>query len=173
MSLSRSWLLLTVPVALTGLVLLSLTVSSLVRTVRRSIVASLPVRADQRVRFEEPGAYSLSFESSSPARMIAGLQFKLTNAEDGSELPLSRTVFRTRVSSFTRTRLELYSFVLRAPGTYRLHLTGTRPSMNSDDAIVFSRRIQGMVVAHVLALVAVGALVIGAFVATGLAVMGR
>jgi hypothetical protein len=172
-SLSRSWLLLTVPVALAGLVLLSLTVSSLIRTVRRSIVASLPVRADQRVQFTEPGAYSLSFESSSPARIIAGLEFALTNADNGSEIPLSRTVFRTRVSSFTRTKLELYSFTVPAPGTYRLHLAGTRPSMDSDDAIVFSRRVQGMVVAHVLALVATGSLVIGAFVATGLAAMGR
>ena len=172
MSLSRSWLILTVPLALTALVLLSLTVSSLMRTVRRSVVASLPVRADQRVQFAEAGAYSLSFESSSPARIIAGLQFVLSSADNGSEVALLRTVFRTRVSSFSRTKLELFSFTLPAPGTYRLHLAGTRPSMDSDDTIVFARRVQGLVVAHILALVVVGALVIGAFVATGIAAIG-
>jgi hypothetical protein len=165
-------MLLTLPLAIVALGLLSLTVVSLLRTVRRSVVASVPVREEQRVHFAEAGEYALSFESNELTGAVAGLKFGLTSVDGGAAVPLHRAIFRTRVSSFTRARLELYSFTLPKPGTYSLHLTGPRPSADSGDAIIFTRRVLGILVMHILALIAMGAMLVGSIVASGLAIAG-
>jgi hypothetical protein len=167
MLLNRSWLLLTVPVGLAALGLLVATAVSLVRTVRGSVVTRVPVRAEQRVTLDRAGELALSYEGSMLSRGPAGLRFALTGA-DGAAVPLHGVLFRTRVSSFRRTRMELYDFTLRAPGAYVLRVEGLGPAEYGGDAIVFSRRFGAALVGHVLALVVLGAAFIGSMVATGL-----
>jgi hypothetical protein len=174
MLLSRAWLFVTVPVALGAIGLLAWTALRLVRTARGAVVASVPVRAEQRVVFDHAGAFALNLEGPALARGVAGLRFTLSGAERGAAVPLHPILFRTRVSSFTRARLELFGFTLPAPGTYVLRVDGADPSAEQrGDAIVFTRRFTGALVAHVLALVALGAVLIGAIVISGFVLGGR
>ena len=55
MILSRSWLLLTLPVAVLALGLLTRVAIGLVRTTRSAVVASVPVRTEQRIAFDRAG----------------------------------------------------------------------------------------------------------------------
>ena len=58
--MSRSWLFLTIPVALAALVLLSRTALSLLRTVRGSVIASVPIRLEQQLTINSSGAFALN-----------------------------------------------------------------------------------------------------------------
>ena len=171
MILSRSWLLLTVPVAVVAIGLLSWTVLSLVRSVRRSVVASVPVRDQQQVTFDRGGDFAFGLEGEI-GRSLGGLQFSLTGASRAT-VPLHRILVRTRVSSLSRARVELYSFTLPSRGAYTLRINGLDPSTdNGSDAIVFTRRFQGTLVAHILALIVLGAALIGSIVVSGFALSG-
>ena len=168
MILSRSWLLLTLPVAVVAIGLLSWTVLSLVRTVRKSVVASVPVREQQLVTFDKGGNFALGVEGDIGSR-LGGLQFSLLSG-GGATVQLHRILVRTKVSSFSRARVELYSFTLSSPGTYTLRVDGLEsPTNNGSDAIVFTRRFQGTLVAHILALIVLGAAFIGSIVVSGFA----
>jgi hypothetical protein len=171
MILSRSWLLLTLPVAVVAIALLSWTVLRLVRTVRKSVVASVPVREQQQVTFDKSGDFALSLEADIGSR-LGGLQFSLLSG-GGATVPLHRILVRTKVSSFSRARVELYSFTLSSPGTFTLRVEGLEPAdSNGSDAIVFTRRFQGTLVTHILALIVLGAAFIGSIVVSGFALSG-
>lgn len=172
MVLSRSWLLLTLPVAVVAIGLLSWTVLSLVRTVRKSVVASVPVREQQQVTFDQRGDFALSIEGDI-GRRLGGLQFSLSSG-GGATVPLHRILVRAKVSSFSRARVELYSFTLSSPGAYTLRVDGLEsPTSHASDAIVFTRRFQGTLIAHILALIALGAAFIGSIVVSGFALSGK
>jgi hypothetical protein len=171
---NRSWLLLTLPVALLAIAALAWTVRSLLRTVRGAVVLSVPMMPRQVVRFEQPGQYALNIEADSLTAVIAGLQFTLVDTERRTAIPLRTALVRTRVSSLSRARRELYVFGIDAPGNYVLRVEGASESLAaSHPFVVVTRPFGGALVLHVLALVASGALLIGSIVVTGLILAGR
>lgn len=171
--MNRTWLVLTVPVAVVAIGALTWTVRSLIRTVRGSVVLSVPAVPEQPVRFSEAGRYSLNARASSRLTSVAGLRFSLEDAASGRQVPLDRTLVRTTVSSASGVRLELYGFTIVVPGTYLLRIQGEGPDAAAGLAIVFTRRYTPALVLHVLAIVALGALFIGSLVATALALTVR
>lgn len=174
--MNRSWVSLTAPVALVALALLSLTVASLLRTVRGSVVASAPIRAEQGLTFNAAGDFVLNFEGPTLASSARSLRFTLTRAQGGpgSLIPLRPVVFRTEVSSSARTRFELYRFTLPSAGSYVLRISGIDPARDfSGNAIVFTRPVRGAIVLHVLWLIVFGAVFIGLLVVSGLSLAGR
>jgi hypothetical protein len=138
------------------------------------VVLSVPALPRQVVRFDAPGEYALNIEADSMTAVIAGLQLTLVDTERRTTIPLEKALVRTRVSSFSRARRELYVFTLAAPGSYVLRVEGAGESLApSQPAIVFTRRVNGAIVLHVLALIASAAALIGSLVATGLIASGR
>ncbi|MDB4910530.1 MAG: hypothetical protein JWO39_1353 [Gemmatimonadetes bacterium] len=172
--MSRSWLLLTIPVALAALALLTLTALSLLRTVRGSVIASVPVSAEQQVTINSSGSFALNLDGPVFTARPASLRFALSSAESGTQIALNAIVFRTSVTSMSRSRVELYSFTIRSPGTYTLRVSGIDPSTDySAQAILITRRYGAALVFHVLALVALGAALIGSLVVSGLVLSGK
>lgn len=169
MVLNKSWLLLAIPGAIVAIVLLALTATSLVRTVRRSVVASVPVLPEQTLTFTESGSYVLNVEGKSFTRAAAGLSFELTKEAASLSIPLHAILVRTKVSSFSRTRLELYRFEIPDAGRYTLRISGANAGTEAGDAaVVITRSFTVTMVLHILALVALGALFVGSLVVTGL-----
>jgi hypothetical protein len=171
---SRSWLLLTIPVALAALALLSLIAFSLLRTVRGSVIASMPIRAEQQVTINSSGAFALNLEGPTLTARPANLRFTLSGAEPGTHIALRPILFRTDVSSMSRSRLELYSFTIPSPGAYTLRVDGIDPATDyTHKAILITRQYRAALVLHVLALVALGAALIGSLVVSGLVLSGK
>jgi hypothetical protein len=165
--LGRSWLAVTLPVFLGAAVLLARVIRSLVRAVRGSRLAAVPLAAEARVRLEATGRLELAMEARRFSRDFAGVGFTVTRAEDGREVPLRRLTFRTSVSGMDRVRLSLYALDLARPGELLVRATGLGAPA-ADSAVVFVRPLGAALVVHVLALVALGAALIGAVVASAL-----
>jgi hypothetical protein len=95
-------------------------------------------------------------------------------AESGTSIALSPILFRTDVSSMSRSRLELYSFTIPSAGAYTLRIEGIDPATDySSHAILITRQYRAALVLHVLALVALGAALIGSLVVSGLVLSGK
>jgi hypothetical protein len=172
--LSRSWLLLTIPVALAALALLAWTVSSLLRTVRGSVIATMPIRAEQRVDINSSGDFALNIESPLLTRRPTNLAFALSRVDSDARIALYPILLQTDVTSMTRSRMELYSFTLPSAGTYKVHIDGIDPASDySRDAILITRQFRGALVLHVLALIACGVALIGSIVVSGLVLSGK
>lgn len=174
--MSRSWLFLTAPTALVALALLSWTVASLLRTVRGSVVATVPILAEQRVVLDRPGEIVLNVEGPFLGRGAAGLRFGIARADTAGEfpIPIQPVLFRTEVSSASRARLELYRFTVPLAGTYVVRISGVDPRADySADAVVFTRPFGAAIIFHVLSLIVLGGVLIGSLVISGLALTGR
>ena len=174
MDASRSWLLLTAPAGVAAVVLLCRTIASLVRTVRGSVVATLPVRAEQRISIERPGELALNLEAPFLAHRPAEMSFMVQRERDSMQIPLRPIVFRTESSSFSRSRLELYALTIPSAGDYSLRIDGIDPSADySAIAVVIARRYGATLVLHVLALILLGAVLIGSIVFSALLLAGK
>lgn len=174
MTASHSWLLLTIPAAVAAIALLSWTILSLVRTVRSSVIASVPIRAEQIIEIDRSGELALNLESPLLSRRPAALRFMMMRADDAMQIPLRPIVFRTEATSLSRSRIELYSLTIPSPGRYSLRIDGVDPSMDyGGDAIVFARRYGATLVLHILALILLGAILIGSMVLSGLILTNR
>jgi hypothetical protein len=173
---SRSWPSFTAPVALAAIALLSLTVASLLRTVRSSVDVRVPIRSKQRVTFDRAGDVILNLEGRTLTPSAGGLRFALlpADAAGASAIPMRRVRFRTGVSSASRARLDLYAFTLPAAGPYTLRISGIDPARDySADAIVFTRPFRSAFVFHILSLITLGAVFVACLVISGLALTGR
>ena len=167
--MSRSILFLTVPVAIAALALLSWTALSLLRTVRGSVVTSIPTRAEQQVHFDATGNLALNLEGPLGALLPRKLHLTLSSTDGATRIPLASIAFRTEVTSMSRSRIELYTFTIPAPGDYVLRIDGLDASVDySACAIIIARQYGVSLVLHVLALVALGVALIGSIVVSGL-----
>ncbi|MDQ2767704.1 MAG: hypothetical protein M3Y30_11165 [Gemmatimonadota bacterium] len=172
--LSRSWLLLTIPVAIAAIVLLSWTIASLLRTVRGSVIATVPMQAEQRVDINSSGDFAINIESPLLTRRPTNLRFALSGADSEARIALYPILLQTDVTSMSRSRMELYSFTIFAAGAYKLRIDGLDPAVDySRDAILITRQFRGALVLHVLALIACGAVLIGSLVVSGLVLSGK
>jgi hypothetical protein len=172
--LSRSWLLLTIPIALAAIGLLSWTIASLLRTVRGSVIATVPIRAEQRVDINSSGDFALNIEGPLFVRRPTNFHFTLSGADSEARIALYPILLRTDVTSMSRSRMELYSFRIHSAGAYQLRIDGLEPAADySRDAILITRQFRGALVLHVLALIACGVALIGSLVVSGLVLSGK
>jgi hypothetical protein len=84
--------------------------------------------------------------------------------------PLNLVLVPTTVSSLSRVRVPVRSFVSLGAGRLTLEVTGGG-AFPDDDRLMITRPIGGPVVVHVLTLVVLGAVTIGSLVASVLVVM--
>jgi len=169
--LPRSWLFVTVPVFAAAAVALAKVIASLVRAVRAARVATVPLAPEARVRLETTGPLELAMEGRRFSRDFAGITFTLHRVDVGQEVPLRRLLFRTQVSGIDRVRLSLYALEVPVPGEYFLRVENLG-EVAADSAVVFVRPLGMTVVAYVLALIALGAALIGSIVVTALTLAG-
>jgi hypothetical protein len=87
-------------------------------------------------------------------------------------IPGNSVLFRATVSSFSRARLLVRSFQVPEPGAFTLRITGIRQDAARDDRILISRPVRVAMVLHILGFVALGSLMIGSMVASGLLLFG-
>ena len=160
----------TAPVFALAAWLLIRTIVSLVRAMRASVIASLPLRERVVATLPAAGVYDVAVEGRRFTRDFGGLDFALAD-RNGAAIPLRRSLVRPTVSSGSRVRMVLRSFQLAAPGEVALSIRGIRPQVDPDDHIVFARPIGATIVGHVLALIACAALTIGSLVATILLIL--
>jgi hypothetical protein len=171
---SRSVLVLTIPVAIAALVLLSWTVVSLLRTVRGSVVTSVPIRAEQQVHFDATGNLALNLEGPLGALLPTKLHYALSSADGATRIPLASIAFRTEVTSMSRSRIELYVFTIPAPGDYVLRIDGLDATVDyTACTIIIARQYGVSLVLYVLALGALGVALIGSIVVSGLVLSGK
>ena len=158
MKVSPTWLALTVPAFLIAAILLGLTIRSLIHTVRGSVVASVPLRAEQRFALPRAGDYDLYGEGRFLSRDFGALEFSLTDAA-GAPVTLHRVFFRTTVSSFTRVRLQLRHFHAAAgAGSFTLRITGIKENQDPENRIVLATPVTARMVLHILAIIALAML---------------
>lgn len=151
------WLALSVLAAL----LLGWTVRSLVRVLRYSVVAALPICPEQPLQLPGAGSYDLYVEGLRFTTDFARIEFALL---DPRRVPvrLRPAIFRTLVSGARRIRLRLRSFEATAAGRYTLQLSGIQPDQDPENRIVVARSITQQMVLHILAIVVLGSLAMGA-----------
>jgi hypothetical protein len=172
--LSRSWLFLTTPAAIVALGLLSWTVVSLLRTVRGSVVATVPIRAEQRFTINGTGEFAFNLDGPIGSLRPLSLRYELSSADGATRIPLSVITWNTDVASMSRSRMELYRFTLPSAGEYLLRIDGISSSVDYNAVtIVISRQYRGSLVLHVLALIAFGTALIGCIVVSGLVLSGK
>jgi len=172
--LSRSWLFLTVPAAVAALGLLSWTVVRLLRTVRGSVVSTVPIRAEQRLTINGTGEFAFNLEGPIGSLRPMNLRYELSSADGATRIPLTQIVWNTDVTSMSRSRMELYRFTLPSAGEYLLRIDGINPTADYGAVtIVITRQYRGSLVLHVLALIALGTALIGCIVISGLVLSGK
>jgi len=166
--LPRAWLFATVPVFIGAAVALAKVIAALVRATRSARMATVPLAPEARVRLDRAGPVELAMEARRGSRDFAGVSFSLHRVDIGQEVPLRRLLLRTRVSGFEKVRLSLYALDVPAPGEYFLRAENLG-QVTADSAVVFVRPMGPAIVAYVLALVVLGAALIGSIVVTALA----
>jgi len=163
------WVFVTAPGILLGGVLLSFTIRSLIRLLRASVVAAVPLAPEQRISFETPGPYDLYGQGSFGSSTFYGLDFELVDRA-GQPVPLEKVFFRTQVRSFSSVKLLLRSFTIPRADTYTLRVRGdVRPS--ASDGLVIAHPIRAPLIGHILGIVFLGMVTIGSLVATALLVL--
>lgn len=167
-----SWLALTVPVFVVAAVLLGLTIRSLIRAVRASVVASVALRAKERLALPRAGNYDLYGEGTFMSRDFGALEFSLSDSA-GAAVPLHSVLFRTKVSSFTRVRLKLRHFTVADAGTFTLRVTGIRENQDPENRIVIATPVTMKMVLHILVIVVLAMLTIGSLVGSSLIALGK
>lgn len=172
MRLSESWLVAAVAAFLIAALLLARTIRSLIRTMRGSLVASVPLLAEQQFPLPQAGTYDLYVEGMRFSRDFGALDFALSDSA-GAPVPLQRILFRTTVSSVSRVRLLLRRFTAPGAGTFTLRTTGIRPDQNPENRIVFAMPVTARMVLHILAIIALAMLAIASLVGSILMLLSR
>ena len=172
MRLSESWLVAAVALFLIAAFLLARTIRSLIRTMRGSVVASIPLRDVQTFSLPHPGPYDLYVEGTRFSRDFGALEFALSDPA-GAPVPLQRILFRTTVSSVSRVRLLLRRFAAPGAGTFTLRITGIKPDQTPENRIVFATPVTARMVLHILAIITLAMLAIASLVGSILMLISR
>jgi hypothetical protein len=154
---SVSWLAAAVALFLVATVLLGLTIRSLIRTVRGSVVAAVPLRDVQTFLLPHKGPHDLYVEGVRFSTDFGSLEFALSDPAGGA-VNLQPVWFRTTVSGASRVRLHLRSFKAVEAGTFTLRITGIKPHQDAENRIVFATPVRVRMVLYILALIALGVL---------------
>lgn len=133
------------------------TIRSLIRTMRGSVVAAIPLRDVQTFSLPQPGALDLYVEGTRFSRDFGSVEFALSDPA-GAAVNLQSVWFRTTISGASRVRLHLRSFKVVEAGDFTLRITGIKPYQDPANRIVFATPVRARMVLHVLALIALGIL---------------
>jgi hypothetical protein len=169
--MSSIWTGLAAVAALLGAGLLAFAIRRTLRIVRESVLARVPVRAEQDVDFAEPGRIVLCIEQPRFETAFWRARYALRDA-GGREVPSTLILFRTSVSGLSKVRLSLRSFDLPRAGRYRFVLGGIAPGHDvSQCAVVFTRPHAMQLVLAILGIVFGACALIGGVVLCVLASM--
>jgi hypothetical protein len=154
MTISRLWLLATVPLVIVGVFGVVRLAMGLVRFTRESIIASLPVVAEQTVVLPAAAHYSLLTQGRLAERGLGDLRFAVVAEQSQRELRMSPVYVRSQATSLDGTvRLELFSFSAEA-GRHLIRVIGLDPTRDYDrNRLVIAQSGRGQLVVRIVALV--------------------
>lgn len=124
---------------------------------RGSVMASIPVLAEQRFSLPEAGTHDLYVEGKRFSGDFSALDFAIADFS-GAPVPLQRILFRTTVSGVSRVRLLLRRFAVSSAGTFTLCINGIRQDQDPDNRIVLATPVTGRMALHILAIIALAML---------------
>lgn len=175
MTISRWWVLVAFPILILAGVALAATLRRLVRTTRAAVLTSVPLAPATQVTFAEPGEFGLSIETVNGfggVYRFRALRWAIVGA-DGRQLRTWRSPSNTRVSSFSRMRVEVARVAVPAAGTYAVHVDGVElPAVKDRAAIVVTRPFGFQLVLYILAMIALGAILICSLIVAIVAATG-
>jgi hypothetical protein len=180
--LSRFWLIVSIPAAILATWLLVKTVLSLLHMVRQSVVATVPIKAEQQIDFPGAGNFTLSWEAPLHARrgvsltkqLPMGLGYILSRVNPPYVVPLFYSRSQIHVDSMTRSRSQIINFEVPSSGPYMLRMSNVDPSVDySNFAVVVSRPIGFKLVLRILGILILSFASIGAIVVTGQLISGK
>lgn len=152
--LYNQWIWLGVPVMTAAAVALGLTIRSLIATVGKAKLCSVPLLERREVEFAEPGRGILNEEGPRFSSRFAGLAYVLAG-QDGTTVEGRLVLFRARTSGFSRASVSVRQYEIPRPGRYILRVEGLGEPRagDSEHAIVFSRPHMLRSVVHIVGLV--------------------
>lgn len=157
-----------------GMALLYFTISRIVRLLRHSEVARVPMAAESRLTFKAPGLYVLHVEQPRFSLAMFSAQFALRDAATGTEVRSSPVIFRTTNAGFTTASVSVRSFDVERAGEYRLIVTGIDPSRDlSRVQMIFTHPYAAALLLLILGTVLGGFCLIGGLVFTALQYSGK
>ncbi len=171
--LYRHWTWIGPPMMVAGLVALGFMIKSLIATVRKAKVCSLPLVEKQDVVFNEPGPVILNVEGPHFSSRFAGLSYVLTTS-DGLPIEGSLVLFRSRTSGFSTVSVSYKQYEIPRPGPYFLRIEGLGRPRDDDPkhAIVFSRPHLPRTIAYILGIILSAGVFIVSLVFFGLRLSG-
>jgi len=171
--LYRQWIWIGPLMMVAGLVGLGFMIKSLIATVRKAKVCSLPLVAEQQVEFAEPGPVILSVEGPHFSTRFARLSYVLTTS-DGLPIDGSLVLFRSRTSGLSTVSVSYKQYEIPRPGPYILRIEGLGQPRDDDPkhAIVFSRPHLPLTIAYILGIILSGGVFIVSLVFFGLRLAG-
>lgn len=172
-TLSRWWLVLTVPALIGGVALLAFSVILLLRTIRGQEFARLPLSATQDVDLPEAGPLSFLIDKPRFSNVQASLfrPFALSvSLEDsvGRVIDATRALAPLSIEGVGRVRTEIASLPGAEPGHYRVRVAGLAADVEHTDAfLVVARPISKFTFAvSVVAIIVSSALALGGLIAS-------
>jgi len=152
--LYRLWIWIGPFAMVAGIVGLGFMIKSLIVTVRKAQVCSLPLVVDQQVEFIEPGPVILNVEGPHFSTRFARLSYVLTTS-DGLPIDGRLVLFRSRTSGFSTVSVSYKQYEIPRPGPYILRIEGLGQPRDDDSkhAIVFSRPHMAQSIAYILGII--------------------
>lgn len=122
-----------------GAIAIIAVIVSIVRLIRNSVVARLPILGEHVLELSTPGGYALHLEGPMFSRMpggpflqlpgvhLGGPRLALRDASTSEDVPLRAPLLPTRSSGFSRARHMIRSFNAPNAGRYVLACEGVDP----------------------------------------------
>ncbi|MEQ9639420.1 MAG: hypothetical protein RIM84_05285 [Alphaproteobacteria bacterium] len=171
-SLSRWWLVASVPALLAAASLLLYAIRRTVVSWRANKLHTLPLTAEQVVDLAETGPMVLHAHGPRFSMTFMGLDYEIRRVEDDAEVPLGRAWFAFRTNGFGKARVPLRRFVVDRPGPHRLLVRHLTPDREIEDRELWITRGDGPRMAlRVAGIIVGGWLTIGALILTILALV--
>jgi hypothetical protein len=157
-----------------GAALLYFTIARIVRLLRESEVARMPVAAESEVTFNAPGTYVLHVEQPRFSMAMLGATFVLRDAATGVEVRSSPVILRTTSSGFSTASVSVRNFEIERAGAFRFLVNGVDPAGDvSHVRLIFTRPYAAELLVLIFGTVLAGACLIGGLVFAALLYTGK
>lgn len=152
--MSLYWLGATGALALGCLIFVLLMVKRLIDVQRSSLLASVPLVAEQEIALDATGPMLLHGEGLRFTRAFGGLEYRLIGLSDNRDVPLNGIWLKSSSSGVSKARLSLRSFDLARAGHFRLTVRGAiDPALADEHKIVITHNRRNRIVGIILGLV--------------------